>query len=61
MAVLLFVPNISGSPSADVMKDMTWDRHLEFNEKMKYEKKRIELIVKIAKKSKRSAGYERRL
>ena len=29
MAEELFVPNISGSPSADARKLTTWDRHLE--------------------------------
>jgi hypothetical protein len=28
IAVWLLTPNISGSPSADVMKDTTWDRQL---------------------------------
>ena len=32
IAVWLLTPNISGSPSADVMKDTTWDRQLTNSE-----------------------------
>ena len=48
MAVLLFVPNISGDPNADVMKDITWERHLQYCKKLKI----IEVLTEQEQKKK---------